>query len=37
MLTPGVGEPDQLELLALQRVERVGDTEPPSIAARVSS
>lgn len=37
VLAPGVGEADQLELLAFQGVERVGDAEPLLIAARLSS
>jgi hypothetical protein len=37
VLTPGVSEPDQLVLLALQGVDRVGDTETPPIAAGLSS
>jgi hypothetical protein len=37
MLTPRVSEADQLELLALQRVERVGHTELLPISACPSS
>jgi hypothetical protein len=37
VLAPGVSEPDQLVLLALQGVERVDDTEPLPIAAGLSS
>ena len=37
VLSPGVGEADQLVLLALQGVERMSDTEPLPIAAGVSS
>jgi len=37
VLAPSVGEADQLVLLALQRVERVSDTEPLRIAAVLSS
>ena len=37
VLAPGVGEADQLVLLTLQGMERVGDVELPSIAAGSSS
>jgi hypothetical protein len=37
VLTPGVGEADQLVLLAPVGVERVGDAESLSIAALSSS
>ena len=37
VLPPRMGEADQLELLAPQRVERVSDTEPLPIAAALSS
>lgn len=37
VLTPRMGEADQLELLAPQGVERVSDTEPSPIAAASSS
>ena len=37
VLTPGVSEADQLVLLALQRVERMGNTEPLRITAASSS
>ena len=34
---PGVGEADELVFLVLQRMERVGDTEPLRTAAALSS